>query len=126
MVLTALLPVERQAGGLRSGLATVVREEATRTVVVLRGEADCSNTDVLADTLARVIVLSAGDVVVDLTDAKFIDTGSGRVLAVSRQLLDRGGRALAFRAPSRLAVRVLDLFGLTELIEAGSGSRDSL
>jgi hypothetical protein len=37
---------------------------------------------------------------------------------VCEQLLDRRGRALTFRSPSRLAAHVLDVFGLTDLIES--------
>ena len=54
---------------------------------------------------------------IDLAEAEFIDTAAVRVLAVGHQLLDERGRTLTFRSPSRLAARVLHMFGLTELIE---------
>jgi anti-anti-sigma factor len=95
----------------------VVHAEATPTVVTLRGEADVSTRPALADVLSRVIAHGAGDVVIDLAPVTFIDTATVRVLATGQQLLDRTGRALTFRSPSRLAVRVLDLFGLTDQIE---------
>jgi hypothetical protein len=46
-----------------------------------------------------------------------------RVLTMAQQMLDRQGRTLSFRSPSRLATRMLDLFGLTELIEASGGAQ---
>jgi anti-anti-sigma factor len=108
----------RTAAGLRAALAVpAVHEEGTRTVVVLRGEADLAARPVLADVLSRVIALRAGDVVIDLTEAEFLDTAIVRALAVGEQLLDRRGRRLTFRSPSRLAARVLDVFGLSDLIE---------
>ena len=72
--------------------------------------------------LSKVIALSTGDVVMDLTEATFIDTAIVRALAGAQQLLDRQERKLTFRSPSRLATRVLHLFGLTDLIEPRQGA----
>ena len=101
--------------------APVKHAEATRTVVVLRGESDISTRSLLCDVLCRVIANRTGDVVIDLAEATFIDTAIVRALATAQQLLDRQGRKLTFRSPSRLAVRVLHLFGLTDLIESREG-----
>jgi anti-anti-sigma factor len=99
-----------------------VRVEGTRSVVVLRGEADSSNKAALSDVLSRVIASLSGDVVIDMAEAEFIDTATVRVLAVGRQLLGDQGRKLTFRSPSRLTTRVLHLFGLTHLIEADAAT----
>ena len=95
----------------------VVRDGA-RTVVTLRGEADASTTAILSDALARVIAARAGDVVIDLAELAFVDSATVRVIATAHDLLAGQGRTLAVRSPSRLATLVLDLFGLTEFIEA--------
>jgi anti-anti-sigma factor len=113
----------RTAQGARSVLTAVVGTEGTRTVVVVRGEGDSSTTAVLSDALSRVIASQAGDVVIDLAEAEFIDTATVRVLAAGLQLLDRQGRKLTIRSPSRLAARVLDLFGLADLVEAREGAK---
>jgi anti-anti-sigma factor len=124
MTVTVLPPSAHTAGSVLSALTTpVVRAEGTRTVVVLLGEADFSTRPVLADALSRVIALHTGDVVIDLAEAEFIDTDTVRVLAVAQQLLDRHDRKLTFRSPSRLAARMLYLFGLTDLIEAPIGDQ---
>jgi anti-anti-sigma factor len=119
MTLT-MLPLS--SGGLhhvRFGLMTAVaREEGPRTVVVLRGEADVSTCRVPADVLSWVIAWRTGDVVVDLGELKFVDSATVHILAEARQLLERVGRAMSFRSPSSLATRVLQVFGLTHLIEA--------
>ncbi len=96
----------------------VVRAEAARTVVALRGEADASTTAILSDALSRVIASPAGDVVVDLGELEFIDTATVRVIATTHHLLVGQGRALTVRSASRLATRVLDVFELGALIEA--------
>jgi len=105
--------------GDRSGLMTPgVRVEGARIVVVVRGGTDVSTRPVLCDVLSRVAAVGAGDVVVDLAETTFIDTATARVLATARQLLDDQDRRLMFRSPPRLAARVLQVFGLTDLIEA--------
>ncbi|MDQ1373228.1 MAG: hypothetical protein QOJ09_566 [Actinomycetota bacterium] len=101
-----------------SRLTTTVGTEGTVTVVVLHGEADLFTVPILSDTFSRVLSAHEGDVVVDLADAAFIDTSTARTFAVFRQLLHRRGHELSFRSPSRMAIRVLDLFELAELIEA--------
>jgi anti-anti-sigma factor len=95
----------------------VLRAEAARTVVALRGEADRSTTAILSDALSRMVASRAGDVVIDLGQLEFVDTATVRVIATAHDLLGGQGRTLTVRSPSRLAIRVLDLFGLAELIE---------
>ena len=70
-----------------------------------------------------MIALRTGDVVIDLTESTFVDTAIVRDFADAQQLLDRQGRKLTFRSPSRLATRVLHLFGLADLIGPEKGRR---
>ena len=100
--------------------ALTVRAEGTRTIVALRGEANLSTRHVLADALSRVIAVGGGDVVIDLAQANCIDTATIRVLEGTQGLLHRRGHAMVFRSPSGLAAQLLDLVGLTDLIEARS------
>jgi anti-anti-sigma factor len=88
------------------------------TVLALHGDIEVSTAQLLVDSMAAMIEWSVGDVVVDLTEVEFIDIASVRTLDVARQLLSREGRFLTFRSPSRLAVLMLGLFGLTGFIEA--------
>jgi anti-anti-sigma factor len=99
-------------------LTPVVRAEDDCSVVVLRGEADAASRPALSDVLSDVIAWRVGDVVIDLAEVAFIDTATIRSLAVARELLQRSGRVLTFRSPSRLAAQMIQLFGLTALIEA--------
>jgi anti-anti-sigma regulatory factor len=105
--------------GVRSALMIPeVRVEGARIVIVLRAGTDVSTRPALCDVLSRVIAVGAGDVVIDLAEATFIDTSTGRVWATARQLLDDQDRRLTFRSAGRLAEQVLHLFGLADLIEA--------
>ena len=88
------------------------------------GEADCSTRPLLTDLLSRIVSTQSGDVVIDLTDTEFIDVAVIRVVATAQQLLDRQGRRLVFRSPSRLAARLIDLVGLTDSIEPRDRPRD--
>ena len=118
MALRMLPPSAHITGGVQCDLtAPVVHAEGTRTVIDLWGEWDLSSRDVLSEVLSRVIAAPSGDVVIDLAEAKFIDTVTVRLFATGQQMLDRHGRTLTFRSPSRLAARVLDAFGLSDLIE---------
>ncbi len=118
MTITVPTPSSGTLHRVRFGLLTaVVREEGKRTVVVLRGEADMSTTSVPSDAMSWVIASRTGDVVIDLAELEFIDSATVHVLADAQQLLERVGRTMTFRSPSRLAARVLDVFGLSDLIE---------
>ncbi|MHB8467631.1 MAG: STAS domain-containing protein [Acidimicrobiales bacterium] len=116
MALTVFPQTPPTASGGPS-LTTTVRSERARTVLVLAGEADVSGRAVLSDALSRVIAALVGDVVVDLSALTFIDSGSVRIFAITRELLDRQGRKLSVRSPSKLAISLLRLWGLGELIE---------
>jgi anti-anti-sigma factor len=118
MALTIPPPAEETVPSVGSVPAIpLVHAERRGTVIALRGEADVSTRRALSDVLSRVIASRSGDVVIDLAQTTFIDTAIVRTLSEGRQLLVRQGNNLSFRSPSRLAARVLQVFGLTHLIE---------
>jgi anti-anti-sigma factor len=118
MALTVVPLSARSAPTARSTPTTTVREGGTGTLVIVRGEVNSSTAPVLSKALSRVIVKRCGDVVIDLANLEFIDSASVRVLTACKRMLDREGRRLTFRSPSRLAARVLEVFALAGLIEA--------
>jgi anti-anti-sigma factor len=108
----------------RSALMTAAESMAgARTVIVLRGDADESSRPLLCDMLCQLVAKQVGDVVIDLGHVTFMDTAVARVLAMGHQLPDGQGRRLTFRSPSRLAARVLDRFGLADLIDTREQAR---
>jgi anti-anti-sigma factor len=113
MTLTELSQLTTPAAAL---VASVSTGEAA-TVVTLRGEADVFTLPMVVDALASAIADSEGPVIVDLADIGFIDTGSARAIARAWQFLDDRKRTLIVRSPSRIAARVLEVLGLSHLIE---------
>ena len=62
------------------GLAVSIDRGSTDTIA-LRGQADVDTAPVLADMLARVLVLHDTSVVVDLRDTELVDAAAAQVLA---------------------------------------------
>ena len=87
------------------------------TVITLLGEADVSSRQAMSDVLSSVIASGNGDVAIDLAQTTFLDTAIIRTFFDAQQVLVGRGNSLTFRSPSRMAVRVLEMFGLTHLIE---------
>lgn len=84
MTVTEVSPSDVAARVLRArALTLALRVEGTRTVVVLRGEADLFDLPLLSDALSRVIAMRTGDVVIDFAELEFVDVPTVRVLAVS-------------------------------------------
>ncbi len=90
------------------------------TVVMLRGEHDCSTASGLAEMLSSAAALDDADLVVDLGDVTFMDASTLSVLVAIRVALGRQERSLTLRAPSNMARSVLGICGLSDLIEASS------
>jgi anti-anti-sigma factor len=89
--------------------------DVDRTVVWLRGEHDASTVAALWDTIGQAIALDDADVVVDLSGVEFMGSATVGVIIRARESL--WPRALTLRSPSRCAQRVLDLYGLADLLD---------
>ena len=101
------------------------------TVVALGGDLDAAALDVLVDTFDDAIGRDGSDVVVDLADVDFIGAAWIGALVRTVGVLRAQDRELMVRSPSRVAHRLLDLCGLSYLIESarsgepGPGSVDA-
>lgn len=102
-------------------LSLSVSAEGPATVVALAGEADVFTLADVVTTLAQAIADRDGPVVIDLARTDFIDSGTVRVFARARQFLADRDRQLTLRAPSRLGVKIMEFFGLTDLIAPAAG-----
>jgi anti-anti-sigma factor len=98
-------------------LVVSVAVDAEAAVVTLRGEADRSTLPVVVDALARAVAETDGPVIVDLAQTTFIDAGTLRAMARAADFLDRRGRTLVLRSPSRIARRIVDVLDLSCLVE---------
>ena len=92
--------------------------DAVHTVVALRGELDAAALNTLVDTFDDAIAQDDSDVVVDLADVEFIGAAWIGALIRSRAALRAQDRELTVRSPSRVVYRLLDLCGLSYLIES--------
>ena len=99
------------------GLLAFAWRDAACTVVWLRGEHDVSTVATLSQTLARAIALDDADLVVDLSEVRFMSTATVDVIVRARELLRGRSRSLTLRSPSRCARRIFELCGHTDLVD---------
>ena len=100
-------------GAVRPRIVTVSTVAHGDTIVVqLRGDHDSSSVPSLAATLASAVALDTANVVVDLSEVKFINAASIRVLTAAGDMMSGEGRTFELRSPSRGAQRILDLCGV--------------
>jgi anti-sigma B factor antagonist len=93
-----------------------VRREGDLVVIGLCGEHDLGTQSQLSAMLARFCGAgSAGDVVVDLSEATFVDSSTISVLLDGLDLMQDQGRNLIVREPSLQAYRVLEIAGLLDV-----------
>ena len=90
---------------------------STYTVVELGGELDAAALNMLVETFDDAITRDNSDIVVDLTGVKFLGAGWIGTLVRSRARLEAQNRALTLRAPPQVVERLLELCGLTYLID---------
>lgn len=114
----SIATLAQPAALLPAGLELSVSAEGATTVVALRGEADVATLPALVGAFARLIADGEGDVVVDLAQLEFMDTATIRAVVRARAVLAGDGRQLTIRSPSRIAGRVLAVFGLTQLVSS--------
>jgi len=90
------------------------------TVVWLEGEYDLSTVTSLSETIARAVALDRSHLVIDLSGVQFMDAATIGVIIRTYNDLQLQFRSLALRNPSRFARRILELCGLTDLLDPAS------
>lgn len=86
-------------------------------VVWLGGDHDASTVAALTETIARVIAVGDADLVVDLSEVRFMDASTAKVLRRARDFLQVHSRSMTLSSPSAHISRVLQLCGLAELVD---------
>jgi anti-anti-sigma factor len=99
--------------------------DVTPTVVALTGELDAAALSSLLQTFDDAIARDDSDVVVDLAEVQFIGAAWIGTLVRSRARLQAQDRELTVRSPSRVVNRLLDLCGLSYLVEPIDGAEPS-
>ena len=86
-------------------------------VVVLHGELDVATGAPLRADLRRRFDEGERDVVIDLGDVSFIDAAGLGILVGAHRLYTNAGGSLRVRAPQRSVHRLLEITGLTRVLE---------
>ena len=97
--------------GLDGRVTIEVEARPGTTTIVVRGELDLVTMPVLAAQLALAVRDRPGRLVFDLSETRFMDCGSARLIAAAGQWLPDGGRPV-IRRPRPGVRRVLELTGL--------------
>jgi anti-anti-sigma factor len=97
--------------------APFLSPEGGRTVLWLDGEHDISTRFAVSDSLETAFSANDADVIVELSQVTFIGAATIDEFVRGRNILRGQSRTLTLRSPSRTAQRLLDVMGLTNLIE---------
>lgn len=107
---------EDRDGGERVGVRA--GSDGPGTVVWLSGEHDLASKDAVAVALAKAVALDDdADVVIDLTDASFIDASILGAMVRCHHVLAGRARRLRVRGAEGLPRRVIEICEVAELIE---------
>jgi anti-sigma B factor antagonist len=106
--------------------ADAVGDAAGLTVVWVSGDHDASSALSLASVIERSSDLDNAGVVVDLSEVTFMDASVVGTLVRARNRLHARGLSLQVRSPSAIALRLLELCGVTDLLLAGWGVAPAL
>jgi anti-anti-sigma factor len=85
-------------------------------VVALAGDVDFGTGAAVLDCVSD-LARQGSDVVVDLTDAQFMDSAGLAALLGARRAAARSGRAFTLRNPPRLIARVIAMSGIDRLVD---------
>jgi anti-anti-sigma regulatory factor len=109
------------------GIVTVDRVGPSRWIVVLQGEHDMTNSDLLRTELATIFAQGTA-VIVDLSGATFIDSSTVKeLIAVQERIHEIPTEQLAIVAPKDgFARRVLDLLHTDHVLRIFQNRDDAL
>ncbi len=105
------------------GLAVSIDAGDGTDTIALRGQADVETVPVLADMLARVLVLHDTSVVVDLVDTELVDAVVAQVLVNAAEFLNDRDRRLTLRSPSAQLMPMLERYGLARTIDRAESAQ---
>lgn len=104
-----------------SVLHAVVAAGEAGPLITLSGETDVTTTAELTELVAGQLADGALQLTVDMSELRFADTASIRVLVLAaRTLRQRGGNLVLLR-PHRALARILQIMGADQLIAVQEG-----
>ncbi|MGH9027897.1 MAG: STAS domain-containing protein [Acidimicrobiia bacterium] len=113
------MSVHSERSASRSSLMKVdIDVKGSQAQISVAGEVDAHTSTALERAIDQALEAGARTLVVDVAEMSFIDSSGLRVLVQGRRRATEAGGALALRQPSDTVVRLLELTGLRELLEA--------
>lgn len=107
-------------------LEVTARAENGRAVVRLRGELDIATADTLRRGLRDARRDHGDDLVLDLTDLEFMDSGGLSVIVAFFKAATAAGGGVALAAPRPVIRRTLEITGLHRRIPVHGSLREAL
>lgn len=102
----------------RTALLDLSVDAGPITTITLAGDLDPATAPQLEEALATVVSdQTVGRVVLDLSGLSFLDSSGLRVLVAAREALGSRDADLALKGPTANTRRLLDITGLSEVIE---------
>jgi anti-sigma B factor antagonist len=98
-------------------MVVLATDRTEDTLICLGGEHDLSTVGELVRAIAMVVDAGQSDVVIDLSRVEFMDSTVIYQLVTASTLLGADGRMARVRDPSPAARYVLEICGLTHLVE---------
>ncbi|HEX2416324.1 MAG TPA: STAS domain-containing protein [Thermoleophilaceae bacterium] len=98
-------------------VAAIEQLDTGAPVVSVMGEVDRSTVPALAQTLLGVAEDRTGDVIVDLTGCRFLDSRGLGALVATRARLKRSNRRLALVLANQSVLRIFQITRFDELFE---------
>lgn len=89
-------------------------------VFVLSGEVDAHTAPQFADHFEPLPTSIGEPLVLDMSDVSFMDSSGLRVLIELNRRVSEAGASMTVRAPSRSVARIIEISGLSDLIEVSS------
>jgi anti-anti-sigma factor len=96
--------------------ARVAHDDCGRVVVVVRGQLDCSTADTFKSTVVEAMD-GCTRLEIDLRETTFMDSSGLAIIAWADRRLGPDRQPIVVRDPSPLIRRVLDITGISALVE---------
>ena len=98
-------------------LEVVVRVLNGDAVLALRGEVDAYTGPNLSEYLDAAMAETSGNVTLNLSEVSFVDSSGIAVLVAAAKKLRERGKALVVEGPVPMVVKVLEITGVTKLVQ---------